>query len=201
VPSFGTPILGPVIFFLGAFVEGLFDAKDRKGDNDTANSIAFGIWYGIIILVAIFGAATIGVENPFTIESIFGSGGETSYRIRREKEKIWMLTFISRVSHWLTLPQKYVVINDPVEIREQQEEEVIPFTSPYMTVWIGQRHISFRKWIKEASSFPEAKMSRFYRYLMSSWTPKILAFATAIAVVILPSVLAASISYYTPTVR
>ena len=75
VPSFGIPIFGPVLFFIGIFVEGLYDAKDSKGDNNTANSIAFGIWYGVIVTVAIFAAATIGVEDPFTIENVFGGGG------------------------------------------------------------------------------------------------------------------------------
>jgi hypothetical protein len=36
VPSFGIPIFGPVLFFIGAFVEGLYDAKDRKGGFDSS---------------------------------------------------------------------------------------------------------------------------------------------------------------------
>jgi hypothetical protein len=204
VPSFGIPIFGPVLFFLGAFVEGLFDAKDKKGDNDTANSIAFGIWYGIIVLVAIIGAATIGVENPFTIENVFGRG-KTGSRLQSKRRVSKMPNFVSRIWHWLTQTQKYLVLDDSEEMTEvQDEEEEVPFayfSSPYVTVWIGQRHISFRKWMNEASGFPEAKTSHFYRRMMSTWKLKVLAFMTAIIVVIIPCGLAASISYFTPTVR
>jgi hypothetical protein len=199
VPSFGIPIFGPVLFFLGIFVEGLYDARDKKGDNNTANSIAFGIWYGVIVVVAIFAAATIGVEDPFTIENVFGGGGG----IRRKKgvSKV-PTTSISRIWQWLNTTQKYLVVNYPGESKEEQEEEEVPFAyfkSPYVTVWIGQRHISFREWINNASSFPEAKTTRFYSRLLSSGMSKVLAFITAIVIVGIPCGLAASTSYFTPT--
>jgi hypothetical protein len=198
VPSFGIPIFGPVLFFIGAFVEGLYDAKDKKGDNDTANAIAFGIWYGVIVVVAIFAAGTIGVEDPFTIENVFGGGKGIRRKIVVSKVPT---TSISKIWHWLNSTQKYLVVNNPGESIEEQEEEEVPFAyfkSPYVTVWIGQRHISFREWINNASSFPEAKTSRFYSHLMSTGKPKVLAFITAIVIVGIPCGLAASTSYFTP---
>ena len=67
---FGDIIVGPVVFFLGAFVWSLFDARERKGDNDTANAVAFGIWYGVVVLVATVFAATIGVTHHLTGEKV-----------------------------------------------------------------------------------------------------------------------------------
>jgi hypothetical protein len=200
VPSFGIPIFGPVLFFIGAFVEGLYDAKDKKGDNDTANAIAFGIWYGVIVVVAIFAAATIGVEDPFTIENVFGGGGG----IRRKREESNLkapTTSITKIWHWLNSTEKYLVVSNPDESKEEWEEEEVPFAyfkSPYVTVWIGERHIYFREWIDGAKSFPEAKTSDFYRRLASTGLSRLLAFFAAIVLVGIPCGLAASTSYFTP---
>jgi hypothetical protein len=198
VPSFGIPVFGPVLFFIGAFVEGLYDAKDKKGDNNTANAIAFGIWYGVIVLVAIFAAGTIGIEDPFTIENVFGGSSGIRRKIGISKVPT---TFIAKIWHWLNSTQKHLVVDIPGESTGEQEEEEVPFAyfkSPYVTVWIGQRHISFREWMNNASSFPEAETSVFYGYLTSNVKPRVLAFIAAIVIVGIPCGLAASTSYFTP---
>jgi hypothetical protein len=198
VPSFGVPIFGPVLFFIGAFVEGLYDAKDKKGDNNTANAIAFGIWYGVIVIVAIFAAGTIGVEDPFTIENVFGGGSSIRRKIGTSKVPT---TSIAKIWHWLNSTQRYLVVENLGESTGEREEEAVPFAyfkSPYVTVWIGQRHISFRKWMHNASSFPEAETSVFYGYLKSTVKPRVLAFIAAIVIVGIPCGLAASTSYFTP---
>jgi hypothetical protein len=202
IPSFGGPIFGPVLFFLGNFIFSLFDARDKQGDNDTANAIAFGIWYGVIILVAIFGLGTIGVENPFAIENVFGRGGIQSHHKTGDSMRM-VPVFVSAIWHGLTRTKEYLVVPDETSETFQKRKEDIPFAyfeSPYLTVWLGQRHISFRKWIEAARSFPEAKKPGIVDRLSLGWMPRICAFVTPMFLVCILCGLATSICYFTPMV-
>jgi hypothetical protein len=71
-PSFGIQVAAPVLFYLGAYVYSLLDAATRLGDNDTAHSIAFGIWYGVIVLLATISCCVLGITSPATLEGVFG---------------------------------------------------------------------------------------------------------------------------------
>jgi hypothetical protein len=70
VPQFGDTIVGPLIFFLGTFLYVIADTKEHRGDNDLANGLAFGIWYGVIVLAAITCTATVGVTRLKALEPI-----------------------------------------------------------------------------------------------------------------------------------
>lgn len=55
-----------MIFYMGAFVYALLDAQKNLGDNDTSHAIALGLWYSIIVLVAII----CGVISPLSVFSL-----------------------------------------------------------------------------------------------------------------------------------
>ncbi|KUJ12339.1 uncharacterized protein LY89DRAFT_721986 [Mollisia scopiformis] len=69
--SYGIQIGAPVVFYLGPYVYSLFDATSRLGDNDTAHAIAFGLWYGLIVLTATSCCCVVGLNDPSLIEGIF----------------------------------------------------------------------------------------------------------------------------------
>ncbi|KAH9219916.1 hypothetical protein DL95DRAFT_443019 [Leptodontidium sp. 2 PMI_412] len=70
--SYGVQIGAPVVFYLGAYGYALFDASSKLGDNDTAHAIAFGLWYGIVVLTATACCCVLGMTRSATLEAIFG---------------------------------------------------------------------------------------------------------------------------------
>jgi len=70
--SYGIQIGAPVVFYLGAYGYALFDASSKLGDNDTAHAIAFGLWYGIVVLTATACCCVLGMTRSATLEAIFG---------------------------------------------------------------------------------------------------------------------------------
>ncbi|KAL2069983.1 hypothetical protein VTL71DRAFT_14663 [Oculimacula yallundae] len=70
--SYGIQIGAPVVFYLGAYGYALFDASSKLGDNDTAHAIAFGLWYGIVVLTATTCCCVLGMTRAATLEAIFG---------------------------------------------------------------------------------------------------------------------------------
>ncbi|KAF2470267.1 uncharacterized protein BDR25DRAFT_369425, partial [Lindgomyces ingoldianus] len=71
LPSYGTRVGVPVFFYLGAYAYSLIDAENRRGDNDTAHAIAFGLWYGVIVIGAIVSSSVLGIDNPASLEAVF----------------------------------------------------------------------------------------------------------------------------------
>jgi hypothetical protein len=68
--SFSQVVGVPLIFYVGAFIFGLIDAKARLGENDTAHSIAFGLWYIVVVFVALASSLVLGLSSPTAIEGI-----------------------------------------------------------------------------------------------------------------------------------
>ena len=59
----------PLVFYVGSFIYSLVDADARLGENDTAHSVAFGLWYFVIVIVATISSTVLGVTIPTNIES------------------------------------------------------------------------------------------------------------------------------------
>ncbi|KAF8858434.1 hypothetical protein BDZ45DRAFT_802567 [Acephala macrosclerotiorum] len=68
---YGVQIGAPVVFYLSAYAYSIFDADSRLGDNDTAHAIAFGLWYGLMVLTATSCCCAPDLNDPSAIESIF----------------------------------------------------------------------------------------------------------------------------------
>jgi hypothetical protein len=86
---YGIQVGAPVVFYLGAYAYALFDASSRLGDNDTAHAIAFGIWYGVIVLTATACCAVLGMSSSATLESVFGGRSNGSQR-HATYETVWL---------------------------------------------------------------------------------------------------------------
>ena len=89
--SFGKDIGVPIIIFIVSLGYALWDAGSRRGDSDTAFSIAFGLWYSTIAVTAIGTNCIIGAE-PVVVEYLFGSNFQVA-RIWERKE--WILECFS----------------------------------------------------------------------------------------------------------
>jgi hypothetical protein len=72
----------PTVFYVGAFTYSIVDALARWGDNDTAHSIAFGLWYSNILLVALASSTVLSVSNPSIIESAMATKNVTEQTLQ-----------------------------------------------------------------------------------------------------------------------
>ena len=72
--SFGSVIGAPVVFYTGAFIYTMIDVYNKRGDNDNANALAFGMWWMIIPHISIVGGCLLAGNNPSTLEGIISRG-------------------------------------------------------------------------------------------------------------------------------
>ncbi|RYP92419.1 hypothetical protein DL770_001436 [Monosporascus sp. CRB-9-2] len=84
----------PLVFYVGASVYSLVDAQARLGENDTAHSIAFGLWYHTIVLVAIASSMVLSVGASKVIESVMARHNltEKGYKLRcmcKRRLELW----------------------------------------------------------------------------------------------------------------
>ena len=111
--SFGTTIGGPVLFYLGNMLYTVVGLATKRGDNYTAHSLAFGLFWMIIVHVAIVSGCLLASNNPSTAETIAGLSTETPtsrsgifhelfapvYRSRYRP--VWMWSRGREKMHWL----------------------------------------------------------------------------------------------------
>ncbi|KAK4246930.1 hypothetical protein C7999DRAFT_41730 [Corynascus novoguineensis] len=74
--SFGSVIGAPVVFFLGGFFFAFQSSLEHLGDEDIAESIAFGSWYMIIPHIAIVSGLLLAGNNPNILEGVFATERE-----------------------------------------------------------------------------------------------------------------------------
>ncbi len=74
--SFGSLVGAPVIFFLGGFLFAFLTSLDNLGDEDIAESIAFGCWYMIIPHIAIVSGLLLAGNNPNILEGVLATERE-----------------------------------------------------------------------------------------------------------------------------
>ncbi|OAA56333.1 hypothetical protein SPI_07944 [Niveomyces insectorum RCEF 264] len=70
--TFGSLVGAPVLFFLGAFVVALDGLSEHIGDNSTAHSLAFGMWWMVVVHVTVVSSCVLGSNNPSTVSGIVG---------------------------------------------------------------------------------------------------------------------------------
>ncbi|KAK1508158.1 uncharacterized protein CCOS01_15819 [Colletotrichum costaricense] len=71
--SFGSIVGAPVIFFLGGFIFSFLTSLDELGDENIAESIAFGSWYMIIPHIAIISGLLLAGNNPNILEGVLAT--------------------------------------------------------------------------------------------------------------------------------
>lgn len=99
VTSFGTQVGIPMLFHPGSTLYGIIDGETRRGDNDTAHSVAFGLWYFVIVIVAVASSLVLGVSSPKALEAIFDDYQHTSgaFKLRWLDERRMQLWDCSRL--------------------------------------------------------------------------------------------------------
>lgn len=100
VTSFATQVGIPMVFYLGSTLYGIIDGESRRGDNDTAHSIAFGLWYFVIVIVAIAGSLVLSVATPKALEAIFSDyhASHSAFKLRWLDERRMQLWRWSQLS-------------------------------------------------------------------------------------------------------
>ncbi|KAK0375325.1 hypothetical protein CLIM01_07324 [Colletotrichum limetticola] len=71
--SFGSIVGAPVIFFIGGFIFSFLTSLDELGDENIAESIAFGSWYMIIPHIAIISGLLLAGNNPNILEGVLAT--------------------------------------------------------------------------------------------------------------------------------
>ncbi|KAF2018467.1 hypothetical protein BU24DRAFT_491426 [Aaosphaeria arxii CBS 175.79] len=171
LPSYGARVGVPIVFYLGAYAYALFDAKSKLGDNDTAHAVAFGLWYGVVVIVAIVSSAVLGIDNPASLEAILSENIELEPFLASENSEA--LKSPSRSSE----PKSYHF-----------------HSSIFRTVWLWERARVFQEWSRKNSV--DASVSA---YIKAS-TPRVISGLLASVLIALPCAGACWISYSTPMV-
>ncbi len=85
--TFGSLVGAPVLFFVGSFVVALTGLSEHIGDNGTALSLAFGMWWMVLVQVTVVSSCTLASNNPSTVQGIVGAYSATErhpvYLVRR----------------------------------------------------------------------------------------------------------------------
>ena len=130
--SFSQVVGVPLIFYIGAFTYSPVDADARLGENDTAHSVAFGLWYLVIVFVALTSSAVLGVSAPNVIESVLAHRGITSEDYKHK----WLSERRATLVRWANLQDCHDV---PILRREYSiifDRKRYPFAACVLTLLI-----------------------------------------------------------------
>lgn len=170
LPTYGARVGVPIVFYLGAYAYALFEANSKIGDNDTAHAIAFGLWYGVVVLVAITSSSVLGIDNPASLDAVF------SQEVYRQDPFTGTINVI------------------PQTPRRMNSHSYHFHDSPFRMVWLWERARVFNDWTRE-HTLDEALQKR-----IEASTTRIISGLLACVLVALPCVGACWISYQTPGV-
>ncbi|KAI1078246.1 hypothetical protein F5B20DRAFT_548556 [Whalleya microplaca] len=141
--SFGSTVGAPILFFVGGFVYTVLDIDDSLGDNDTAHSLAFGMWWMVIPYLAIISCAMLASNSPSTLEAIVYDGGNESdpdnYELSFWAQHIKRAKAHKHLAFIIRKLEGYSLIETVSEGR-------------FQTVKLWKRGLSKRQWVQEAIS-------------------------------------------------
>ncbi|KAI1397383.1 hypothetical protein F4819DRAFT_499524 [Hypoxylon fuscum] len=197
--SFGSTVGAPVLFFIGGFVYTVLDSDNDLGDNDTAHSLAFGLWWMVIPYLAIISCAMLASNSPSTLDGLVYDGDATapddeyspgSWARRIKKAKLYPgIGFILR----------QIEGYNPIETA---------FEGRFRTVKLWKRGLNKREWVQEAISeyamlAPQQSGSmipsnELRRSLTLNWRDRLYVLVGALFAVLAPCLLAFLTSYNTP---
>jgi hypothetical protein len=176
LPSYGARVGVPITFYLGAFAYALFEANSRLGDNDTSHAVAFGLWYGVVVIVAIVASSVLGVDNPASLEAVF------------DDDDLFELP-VTTNAHNGDSTTTAVKLPARVNSRSYHFHD-----SPFRTIWIWKRARVMQEWTRKNM------VDGFIADKVESSVPRIMSACLASFLVTIPCAGAYSISYYTPQV-
>ena len=177
--SFGVTVGGPVLFYVGSFAYAISNLNDSKGDQGTARSLAFGIWWMCIVHVSIISGCLLASNNPSAAAAIVGR--EEEYYSLQQR-----LDLARTRSAWEDIAEAYLGALSRLPLAYQ---------SRYEPVWMWARGKCKARWIRNT----EAWEKRWFREKIevNQWGWGGLIFATLV-LVFLPCTLAFWIEFVTP---
>ena len=170
--SFGSIVGAPVLFYIGAFVYTLVGLSANKGDNDTAHSLAFGMWWMGIVHVAIVSGCLLASNNPSTLTAIVATE-----LVRRQTAR--------RGSFERRTRDRTYLLMSPV------------YHSQFMPVPLWDRGRMKKMWVESTDAFRGQEWFRRRISIRIGW---ILIPLTAFSLIFVPSALAFAVSYTTPRI-
>ncbi|KAK7545838.1 hypothetical protein IWX49DRAFT_397347 [Phyllosticta citricarpa] len=69
---YGSAVGAPVVFFLGSFVYNILDIRTQPSDEDSAESIAFGVEWMLCVHIAIAAGCLLAANNPSAASIVTG---------------------------------------------------------------------------------------------------------------------------------
>jgi hypothetical protein len=91
--GFGSAVGAPVLFYVGSFIYTIVDLSNKISDNDTAHALAFGMWWMVILHVALVSGCLLASNNPSTAAAI---AGHLPRRRNQSRWRIWSPIYYSR---------------------------------------------------------------------------------------------------------
>lgn len=168
--TFGSLVGAPVLFFVGSFIVALQGLSEYIGDNGTAHSLAFGMWWMVIVQVTIISSCILGSTNPSTISGLVGD-----YEKEGEHE------------------------HQPILGRLESIGMTPVYKSVFMPVTLWDRGLMKKRWLQHAGAWETKRWFRM-RLEIRPFTGLFLLPLSAFVLVFIPSALAFLVAYSTPVI-
>ncbi|KAF2121779.1 hypothetical protein BDV96DRAFT_562338 [Lophiotrema nucula] len=188
-PSYGMRVGIPIVFYTGAYAYALADANMKRGDNDTAHAVAFGLWYGVIVIVAIMSSIPLGIDNPASLEAIFSDEEESHDDNGHTEATDDLRTFTANTAMPVEEPATTSLFHC------MQSTAYHFHSSSFRIVWLWKRAYILRKWAEEMP-LPSTHVAK----MINSHVPRIVSGVIAASLIGLICAGACWISYQTPSV-
>ncbi|EPE07591.1 cytochrome mitochondrial [Ophiostoma piceae UAMH 11346] len=172
--TFGAMVGAPVLFFVGSFIVALDELSGSIGDNSAAHSLAFGMWWMVILQVTIVSSCILGSNNPSTISGIVGD-----YRQRQASDHTRVLGLQLGEAKFLGMTPMY--------------------DSAFMPVTLWDRGRVKKRWLEQTSVWQTKSWLR-RRIKIGHATSLVLLPLVAFLLVLVPTALAFLVSYTTPKI-
>jgi hypothetical protein len=190
--SFGSLVGAPVLFYVGSFVYSLAFLAQNLGDNDTAHSLAFGMWWMAIVHVAIISGCLLASNNPSASTAVAADS-------------------LARQAPHNDFPSNP---DDNVKLPLKRSTDITKPSSPKRHVWLGMTPVYEDSPFLPVSLWDRGRMKREWVESTNAWRSQVwfrrrtelskLRFSIipliAFFLVLVPSLLAGIVSYSTPRV-
>jgi hypothetical protein len=184
--SFGSTVGAPVIFYIGSFIFTVLEINATLGDNDTANALAFGMWWMSIPHTSIVSGCLLAGNNPNTLEAIAPNAGHADGPSQLLDPK--------RI--WNSLSRPFI------EAKTRLTEPT--YEAQYIPAPMWERGRSKREWaLKLSEDYHDLvpnDMDELRERLSMKWGDWVMLSVFAFALFFVPCLLGLLTAYYTPQV-
>jgi hypothetical protein len=187
--SFGSAVGSPVLFYMGAFVYSILDLRNDPSNEDSAESLGFGMEWMIIVHVAMISGCLLASNNPSTSAGIVG----TDHEALKHPPK--------GLPRTPTLPSQKEEVKTIYSSCGRFTHLILGWSNTYETsfqpVSLWGRGSNKMKWIKLSSTFQKDNSFRRQIHITPlGWLFKIL--IPSLILIVLPPAAGGVVAYFTP---